>query len=242
MLVERNLKIRYKNSFLGFFWSLGSPVFMILIYALFLRVIRFEIKLPVLVSGIIVWQFLAMCMGDALHAVVGNANLVTKAAFPRLILPCATVGANLINFLLSCLVLLGYLLVAGSRFGPVYWFPLILLTHLALCLGVALAIASVNVFFRDTEHLLSVVMLAWFFMTPVIYPVTMVTDELPAWTHWLYFANPMAGIVSAYRTAFISAPAMPAGLTTLSFGMAWLVLAAGYAIFQAGQAGFSDEL
>ena len=79
ILVSRNIKIRYKNSALGFLWTLLGPLFMIVIYFLFLSVMKFEIDLPSLVTGILVWQFLAMCLGDSLHAILGNANLVTKA-------------------------------------------------------------------------------------------------------------------------------------------------------------------
>ncbi|HRV31789.1 MAG TPA: ABC transporter permease, partial [Kiritimatiellia bacterium] len=105
ILIERNLKIRYKSSFLGFFWSLLAPLSLIVVYSVFLGLIRFPMSLPVLVTSIIIWQFLAMCMGDALQSILGNANLVTKAAFPRVILPLSMVGANAINFLFSFAVL-----------------------------------------------------------------------------------------------------------------------------------------
>jgi len=243
ILVARNLKIRYKGSALGFFWSLLGPLCLIVIYAVFLRLIRFSIPRPVLVTGILVWQFLATCLGDALYAVVGNANLVTKAAFPRIMLPMAMVAANLVNFLLSCVVLGVYLAVAGADWGAVYWFPAILLTQTALCFGVSLVLSAANVFFRDTQHILSVVMLAWFFMTPVIYPVSLVrAQQFPSWVETAFFANPMTGILSAYRTVLLSAEAAPAGLMALSFAVAWLALAAGLWIFQRVQPAFGDEL
>ncbi|MBN2129055.1 MAG: ABC transporter permease, partial [Sedimentisphaerales bacterium] len=205
ILVGRNLKIRYKHSVLGFFWTLLGPLCLILIYALFLGVMRFEIRLPVLVTGIIVWQFLGMCLGDSLHAIVGNANLVTKAAFPRLILPLAMVLSNLINFLLSAAVLVVYLVIVRVSFGAVYWLPLIVLTQFALCLGTALILASANVFFRDTEHMLSIIMLAWFFLTPIIYPIQKVYERFPGTPAMirLFFANPMTGLVTAYRAVFL---------------------------------------
>lgn len=253
MLVVRNLKIRYKSSALGFFWSLLGPLFLIVIYATFLSVMHFRIPLPVLVTGIIVWQFLATCLGDSLYAIVGNANLVTKAAFPRLILPLSMVIANLVNFLLSSVVLLLYLLVMRVAFGPAYWLPLIVLTQFALCLGVALIISTANVFFRDTEHILSVMTLAWFFLTPIIYPISRVQDRFPSspWMLTLFFANPMTGIVTAYRTVLLSAEYRAVHLsaesylpwqTALSFGVAWLILLIGLLVFQRAQHRFGDEL
>jgi lipopolysaccharide transport system permease protein len=242
ILIERNLKIRYKNSFLGFFWSLLGPIFLILIYSVFLGLLRVPIHLPTLVSGIIAWQFLAMCMGDSLHSIVGNANLVTKASFPRVILPLSMVGANAINFLFSFGVLSVYLLAAGADFGALYWLPGILLTHAALCLGMALMLGAANVFFRDTEHVLSVVMLAWFFLSPVIYEPQLVVDAFPPWVQVAFFANPMSGILTAYRAALLSQPTPDARLLALSFGVAWAVFAAGLLVFRKVEPRFGDEL
>ncbi len=244
MLVSRNLKIRYKHTALGFFWSLLGPLFLIAIYALFLRVMRFNVDLPVLVTGIITWQFHALCLGDALHAILGNSNLVTKAAFPRIILPLATVTANLLNFLLAFVVLLVYLAVVRADFGALYWLPAIVVTQFALALGMSLLVSAANVFFRDTEHILSVVMLAWFFLTPVIYPVSLVLDahSLPSWAPVAFFANPMTGLVSAYRAVLLSNPLPGLSFVLLSGTMAWLILVVGWLVFQACEKRFGDEL
>jgi lipopolysaccharide transport system permease protein len=245
ILAERNIKIRYKNSALGFFWTLLGPLFLILIYAFFLRVMRFPMSLPILVTGIIVWQYLAMCLNDSLNSIVGNANLVTKAAFPRIILPVSMVTSNLLNLLLSGLVLFAYLLIAKAHIGFLPWLPLIIISQFALCLGVALIISCSNVFFKDTEHILSVIMLAWFFLTPVIYPMSLVIgpkSTLPYWIHVLFFFNPMTGIVTAYRMVLLSAPNPGTNLMALSFGVAWLIPVIGIGLFQACQDKFGDEL
>ena len=244
LLVVRNLKIRYKNSALGFLWSLLSPLFLILIYALFLRVMRFSWDLRMLVTGIIAWQSVALCLGDSLHAVVGSANLVTKTAFPRIVLPLSTVCANLVNFLLSFVVLVVYLAIAGAPFSDAWLLPLIVLTQFALCMGVALIFSCANVFFRDTEHVVSIVMLAWFFMTPVIYPVDLILGHpsFPAWWQTLYFVNPMSGIVTAYRMALVGAENPGTILLCLSLVAAWLILVVGVTIFQSQEWRFGDEL
>jgi len=244
LLVARNLKIRYKSSVLGFFWSLLGPLFLILVYMLFLCVIRFEIDLPVLVTGIIVWQFLATCLGDSLYAIVGNATLVTKASFPRLVLPLAMALSNLVNFLLSAMVLLLYLVLARVDFGAAYLLPVVVLSQLALCLGVALIVSTANVFFRDTEHIMSVLTLAWFFLTPIIYSIQVVSDRFveSPWVLYLFFANPMTGLVTAYRMALLSAQNPGSGLLAVSFSVAWAILAIGLTIFQRACGRFGDEL
>lgn len=244
VLAGRNLKIRYKSSALGFFWSLLAPIFMIVIYATFLGVMKFSIPLPYLVTGIIAWQFLSMCLGDSVHAVVGNANLVTKAAFPRIILPMSMALANLVNFLLSFAVLLVYLAIAGVQFGALWWLPAIIVTQFALCMGVACFLSCANVFFRDTEHILQMVMLAWFFMTPIIYPTALVMEpgRFPSWLQSLFYVNPMTGVVTAYRQVLISEAGPGRPFLMLSFAVAWAVLLLGTVVFQGFQDRFGDEL
>ncbi len=245
LMTARNVKLRYRNSALGFFWSLLGPLFLILIYSAFLCVMKFNIDLPVLVVGIVSWQFLAMCLGDSLGAIVGNSNLVTKAAFPRSILPISMVAGNIFNFFLSVLVVVVYLIVVGADFGSPLWLLAAFVCQCVLCLGVALIVCSANVFFRDTEHLLSVIMLGWFFLTPVIYPVERVMGEgssLPSWVKVGYFLNPMAGIVTAYRATFLSAGVPMPELMNLSFVMCFVVLLAGCLAFIKGEPRFGDLL
>ena len=241
-LVVRNLKIRYKNSVLGFFWTLLGPIFLIVIYSVFLGFLKITIPIPVLLSGKIAWQFLAMCLGDSQYAIIGNANLVTKTSFPRIILPLAMVKANMINFLLSFIVLLIYLALVRVSFGAVYWLPVIMITHFAVCLGISLIVSCSNVYFRDTEHIMSIFMLAWFFVSPVIYPVEFILNKLPEKLHLLAFCNPMTGIVTSYRMLLLSSPNPGLNYLAVSFLSAWLILLIGIAVFQKYQAGFGDEL
>jgi len=246
ILVQRNIKIRYKNSVLGFLWTLLGPIFLICIYAIFLNLMKFDMNLPSLVTGIIAWQFLAMCMGDSLHAIIGNANLVTKASFPRIILPTSMVLANTVNFLLSMIVLIIYLIIVKVSFGPLILLPVIIITQLALCLGMALIISTLNVFFRDTEHVLSTIMLAWFFLTPVIYETGYVmpraTELIGPAAYFLFFSNPMTGILTAYRAVFMSSGITGLHLVGISFAVSWVLFVIGVIFFQKAQARFGDEL
>jgi len=250
ILVNRNLKIRYKSSVLGFFWSLLSPLLIILIYALFASILKFNQGRPnyleFLVTGIVIWQFLSMCLNDSLYSIMGNTNLVKKTAFPRIILPLAMVSANLINFLLTWIVLFLYLLWAGMPFEHLEFLPLVLLLQMGLCTGIGLILSTSNVFFRDTEHILGIVTLAWFFLSPIFYPVSMQLERLPEHFHWAAFLNPMTGILWSYRRILMAAKmpdmAIPLSYLWVSAGVVCATLAAGIAIFQQCEERFGDEL
>ncbi len=246
LLVRRNLRIRYKGSSLGFLWSLMTPTLMILIYALFARIMRFNMGrrdyLEFLMVGMVVWQFLATCAHDALHAISGNRTVIQKTAFPRFILPLAQVLANAVNFVLTLVVLLVFLLLMRVPFGPWPWVPIALLTQTALCFGLALILATAHVFFRDTEHILGVALLAWFFLTPVFYGLSFQLDRLPSGYKWLAFLNPMTGLLSAYRAAFLNESLPTTGTMTISFAVSWGILLLGWNVFQRLQIRFADEL
>lgn len=246
MLIVRNLKIRYKNSSLGFFWSLLSPLFMILIYAVFAHILKFTGSRPhylqFLVVGLIVWHYLLLCLNDSLYTIAGSANLVKKTAFPRMVLPLAMTLANLLNFLLTGIVLVIYLVATGMSFQMTGMIPLVVLTQTALCLGLALVLSSVNVFFRDTEHILGLVTLAWFFLTPIFYPIDLQRGIMgPAWD-WALFLNPMTGIVDVYRVVLMSEPVSSLTGIAVSFGVSWVVFIVGLIVFQRLQVRFGDEL
>jgi ABC-2 type transport system permease protein len=247
MLVLRNIKIRYKDSVLGFFWTLLGPILLILIYAIFLRILRIPVALPVLVTGIFVWQYLAMCLGDSAQAIIGSSNLVKKAAFPRITLPLAIVLANGVNFLLSLVVVAVYVGLSSASFGPMAWLPVALVTQVALCLGVSLVLAALNVFFRDVQHLIGVVTMAWFFLTPVIYDASLVEQVSfgplsPFWLKFVFYLNPMTGLLALYRSALIGSPLPEPYLLVPSLALGWVVCLAGVAVFMRLQGRFADEL
>jgi lipopolysaccharide transport system permease protein len=250
VLIQRNVKIRYKNSALGFLWSLLSPLMLIGIYAVFARILRFNEGRPnylqFLVTGIVMWQYVAMCLNDSLFVVLGNANLVKKTAFPRVILPASMVAANLFNFLLTWVVLIAYLLFSGVRGGEFFMLPVVLAAQVALCLGASLLISAANVFFRDTEHLMGVGMLAWFFMTPIFYPVKMQLDFLPDAYAWTAFLNPMTGIITGYRRILIGSgvPDMvvPWSYVGISLAVSAVVCVLGILVFARVERRFGDVL
>lgn len=209
-LTIRELKARYKNTALGFFWSLLNPIAMMLVFTAVFTVFmpNNQIKnYPLFVlCGLLPWNFLSAGVMTGTSSITANANLVTKIYFPRAVIPIATVLANLVNFLLSLIVLFIFLLLFQTHISAwILLLPVVIVLHAAFILGLALILSTLNVFYRDTMMVMDVVMLAWFFLTPVVYAL----ERLPSsYTilgvtlnvqRTMYILNPMASIIGTYR-------------------------------------------
>lgn len=259
-LVLRSLRIRYKGSALGFLWTLLNPLMMMLIYWLFISILKFAIPLSHLLTGVIFWQFIAMCTSDAVKSVSGFPNLVKKTYFPRIVLPLSMVIANLINFAFS-LAVLGVILFllklfarAAVDFSFLWMLPFVLMIQFSLVLGIALLISSANVFFRDIEHIVGVVLQALFFLTPIIYPLSFVRDRLAGLKLSgvllsIYLLNPMASLVTAFRKAFLGKELFSGGgflppepAFYVSLGLSLLILFIGIRAFAKLEPYFADHL
>jgi lipopolysaccharide transport system permease protein len=209
-LTIRELKARYKSSALGFLWSLLNPLGMMLVFTFVFTVMwpnkQME-KYPLfLLCGLLPWNFFSAGVMSSINSVVGNANLVKKVYFPRGALPMSVVFANLVNFLLGLVVLFAVLVVFRARFSPWLWLlPVVILIQTCFILGIAFILSAVNVYYRDTIMIMDTVMLAWFFLTPVVYPITNLPTSYTVFgitlnVHRLiYFLNPMASLIAAYR-------------------------------------------
>ena len=200
ILVVRNLKIRYKGSALGFFWSLLTPGLTILMYAVFAKILKFNggqaHYLQFLVTGILVWQFTAGTLSDSLAAISGSSNLVKKVYFPRIILPVTTVFANGVNFLLTIVPLLLYLALTHTLvLTHALWLIPAVLFQLFLCVGIACFVATLNVYFRDMQHLFSILTLGWMYATPIFYPL----EQLPPFAQGVMKLNPMYHYINMFR-------------------------------------------
>lgn len=209
-LVVSELKGRYKNSVLGFVWSLLSPLAMVVVFTIVFGFLTPNVQIEryplFLLAGLLPWNFFSASVLGSLHSVLGNSNLVKKVYFPRAVLPFATVFSQLINFLLAFIVLFVVLVIFGRNFSPWIWtLPLVILIQTVFSLGVALVLSTLNVFYRDTAMVMDVVMLAWFFLTPVFYSYLMLPASVtvlgvtfsPA--RLLFIVNPMASLIQIYR-------------------------------------------
>jgi ABC-type polysaccharide/polyol phosphate export permease len=251
-LVIRDLKVRYKNSVLGVLWSLLNPLGMTVVFTLvFTLMVPSDIPdFPVFfLCGYLPWAFFSTSVGDATSSLIDNANLVKKVYFPREILPLSNVFSNLVNFLVALIVLFGMLLAFQVKLTPtVLMLPLIIFAEVMFITGMALLLSAVNVFYRDTEHILGVVMQAWFFLTPIFYPITIlpVDAQILGMTvniqEWVRRLNPMASLVAWYREAlYFGVPtAIDFAVRTLLTCLA--VLLVGYLVFSRYSHRFGEEV
>ena len=258
-LVVRDLKVRYKSSVLGFLWSLLNPLLMMLVFAVVFTLLmpnQTIAHFPIfLLSGLLPWNFFSTAVMGSVGSIVSNAHLVKKVYFPREVLPISTVLSNAVNFMLALVVLFAMLFVAGlglTRWS--LWLPVIMAVQIVFTLGLAFILATVNVFYRDTAVIMEVVIQAWFFMTPVFYPIDILPAsrvllgvELPL-RRLVYILNPMASIIANYRTVLYGsidgAPPGPPGLDFFSRTAvsALLVLLVGYLLFARYARVFGEEV
>jgi len=216
-LTRKELKVKYKNSVLGFVWSLLNPLLYLVVFY-----IVFQVFLPgglpyfaiFLLAGLLPWTFFSNALSGGTMSITGNGALVGKVWFPREILPLASIGAALVHFFLQSLVLVVALI--AFRYAPAPEFlPALVPAFLALVLflgALALALSAINVYLRDTQHLLELALLAWFWMTPIVYPFRRVADRLGQWGS-LYLLNPITCAIITFQRAIYNKTTVDGGKT-----------------------------
>lgn len=201
-LVARELQARYKGSVLGFLWTFANPLLMLIVYSLvfsFAMRVQIENYALFVFVALLPWNYLQSSVTMGVASLIRNAELVKKIYFPREVLPLSIVFANLINYLLSLVILILALLFFNIKFTAALWaFPLIVLVQTLLIIGLTLLACVANVYFRDLEHISAVLMTAWFFLTPVIYPESLIPSHLK----FIFDLNPAAWLMKAYRDIF----------------------------------------
>jgi len=209
-LTRTELRIKYKNSVLGFLWSLLNPVLYLVVFSLvFQEILRAQIPrfAIFLLSGLLVWNFFSASLGGGAGSIIGNAPIVQKVWFPREVLPLASVGAAMVHFLLQALVLAGALLLFRHEpdWAALALLPLALLALTLLAAAAALALAVLNVHYRDTQHLLELVLMAWFWLTPIVYNHQLIADRLGT-NDWVAMLNPITSVVLVFQRALHNPP------------------------------------
>lgn len=220
VLLQKELKVRYNNKALGYIWSIANPLASALVYFIAFKILM-RLNVPdyplVLISGVFPWQWFSNAVGASTNIFVGNASIIKKVNFPRNIVPLCMVSNHMIHFLASIPVIVLFLFMFGRApsLTWIYGVPLLLLVHFGMAYGIALGLASINLFFRDLERLTAIVLNFTFYLTPILYPVDLIPDHL----RHLIVLNPAAPLIIAWRQLFLYG----------TFNWPYLFVCAGYA-------------
>ena len=240
--VKKDIRGKYKGSVLGVLWSFINPLLSVLVYAIvfpYIMRIKVENYLIYLITGIIPWTFFTSSINMGLISVLSNADIIKKVYFPRIILPISTVTSCLVNFLISCLIIVLFCLGSGLGISfQILWLPLIALIQYIMLLGFTFILSAIEMYMIDIEHIVNFILSMAFYVTPILYT----PDIFPENLAWVLKVNPMAYLVNAYRSIFFYQK-MPdlIGLGVVSIFSIFLFMI-GYLIFEKLQKGFAEEV
>ena len=241
VLTERDIKVRYKQTVLGFAWAIIQPVMLMVVFSIFFgglaKMPADGLPYPIFVyAGLLPWTFFANSISSSANSLVASANLVSKVYFPRLIIPLSSAGSGLVDFAIALVVLLAMMAWYGIGWSAnLLLAPLLIAGTVFIALGVGVFLSALNVSYRDFRYVIPFMIQFWMFATPVVYPASLV----PAEWRWLMFLNPMAGFIEGFRSAFLDRPFdWPA--IAISLTVAVLVFIAGIAYFEKVERRFAD--
>jgi homopolymeric O-antigen transport system permease protein len=200
VLVEKEMKAKYKVASLGYLWSVCQPLMSsIIFYYVFKIVIRINIEnYPLfLVIGLFAWQWFAVAVNNALTSLIHNASVIKKINFPRELIPTSIVVVEMLHFIITAPILLGMMFFSDVKphLNTLFLFPVVLIVQFSFTFAVCLLVSTVNLFFRDLERLVTIFMMLLFYLTPVVYAFDMVPVEF----QYYVLLNPMASIVTSWR-------------------------------------------
>src|SRR6476620_10841115 len=243
-LVVRELKLRYKQTAIGVAWVLLQPLVAMLIFTVIFGGLA---KMPsdgvwypaFALTALLPWTYFSQAVTRAGGALVGNANLVNKIYFPRILLPLSTIIAPLVDFALCLVLLFGLLVYAGI---PLTWklatLPIFILISMISAMGVSLVVSATNVKYRDVGHAIPFVMQIWMFASPIVYPVSLVPEQ---W-RFIYGLNPMAGVIEGFRWALLGQTAPDPMVMAASFIVFVVFLLVSLVYFRQMERQFADVI
>lgn len=240
--IKKDFRGKYKKSILGVLWSFLNPLFQLLIYAL---VFPFILKndmdnyIIFLIVALMPWNFFNMTILQSAACIVSNGGIIKKVFFPREILPISTTTSNLLNFLITCIIVFASLFISGIGIGSsIIFLPLIILIQYIFQLGLSFIFSSITVYIRDVEYLLNVFMMLMFYMCPIVYSADMIPDKfLP-----LFKLNPMFHIIEYYRQILYYKQNPNIASLLWLLGICIIILVLGLMVFKKLEKRFAEEL
>ncbi|MCL6443484.1 MAG: ABC transporter permease [Alicyclobacillus sp.] len=241
-LVRADLRGRYKGSVLGFLWTFINPLMLVVIYTvIFSTILKVNIHdyTVYLLAGLLPWTMFQSTVVSSASVIIRNSNLVKKIYFPRQVLPLSVVFSNTVNYLYSMVIMLLAMLVFRAPFTlKLITFPVILFLQVAVMCGFALFFSAVNVYYRDVEHILTVLMTGWFYVTPVLYTLSIIPASDRSW----FYLNPMTCFVQGYVNILYYGKWPNAFDILAGVGWAIFALVLGWCTFSKLSCGFGEEV
>jgi lipopolysaccharide transport system permease protein len=243
-LVWRDVKVRYKQTLLGVAWAVIQPVFSMVIFTLFFGKLAGMpsdgIPYPVFAyAALVPWTYFSTSLSFSGNSLVTNANLVKKVYFPRVALPASSALAGLVDFAIATAVLAALMVYyeIGLSWELLLW-PVLALPLALLVLGVGMILSALNVKYRDVKYAIPFGIQVWLFLTPIIYPTSIVPERFRALTH----INPLTGLIDAFRASLLPDRAIQWGPVGVSCGIIAVILAVGAVYFSRSEREFSDVI
>ena len=240
--VKKEVRSKYKNSFLGVLWSFLNPLLQIAVYALIFSLILSNQQphyAVFLCCGLIPWTFFSSAINKAAFTFIENGNIIKKVYFPREIIPISVVTAETVNFLISTIIILGFVIFNGLGISKyILFYPIILIAQYLIILAIAFIISSVCVYLRDLQHFIGIALQLLFYAAPIVYS----PSSIPENYQWILKYNPMTYIINAYRDIFYNQTMIDLKHILIVLGIGAVGCVVGYFIFSKLQKGFAEQL
>ena len=241
-LTKRDIKVRYKQTVLGGLWAIIQPAFTMLVFTLFFgrlaKIPSDGLPYPIFVyAGLLPWTYFANAVSASGNSLVGSANLITKVYFPRIVVPGSAAFGGLLDFFIALFVLAALMIWYQFLPGPaILLFPFLVALTFLCAVGVGLWLSALNVQYRDIRYAIPFLIQVWMFVSPVIYPVSLVQGKY----QWLLALNPMGGVIHAYRACLLGHQPIDWGLLGLSTLIILAVFLGGLYYFRRMEKIFAD--
>jgi ABC-2 type transport system permease protein len=242
-LTSREIKSRYAQSILGYFWILLNPLFQMLImsfvFSFFIRIpSSFNIPYSVFIyTGLLPWNLFIYSITSSTNSLIENESLIKKVYFPREIIITATIISKVYDYLLASTILVGFLFYYHVNVSPLVLFlPLILFIQILFSLGLSFILSALNLFYRDIQYLMNSILLAWFYLTPILYPIEMIPERY----RFVLQLNPMSVLINAQRRAIFGGGDLNSNSIIIAILLSLTIFYLGYFIFKKLEGLFAD--
>ncbi len=240
--IKKEVRGKYKGSWLGIIWTFLNPLLMLAVYALvFPYILRVKVEnyTIFMIVALIPWNFFTTAIQSGTGSVVANGNILKKVYFPREIIPISITTSQLVNFLITCIIMFIFILFSGVGFSiHIFLMPLLILIQYIITLALTFILSALTVFVRDVDHFVSVALTLGFYATPIVYQASMLPEKF----QWILKINPLAQLIEAYR-AILYYHELPNFVSIGIWGLlSVLFLIVGYIVFKNLEKSFVEEL